>query len=153
MKQATVIGCVAALGLFCSLPVPAQDAGLWRAASKTAESVTGDIALSDAKISFNLSTFDIVRARDLEPGEVSSVFDTDSNSGKKGHLYGLNIAATKKFLHRNTLCGSEDTHWMVSYVDGKALQLAFFSGAKAPVFTPDAIANSTSLCGTYTYVR
>ena len=94
-----------------------------------------------------------VRARDLEPSEVSAVFDTDSAAGKKGHLYGLNIPAGKKFLHKNTLCGGEDTHWMAAYADGRSLRIAFFSGAKAPLFTLDAISNSTSLCGTFSYTR
>jgi len=51
------------------------------------------------------------------------------------------------------LCGTEDAQWMVTFVEGRSLQLAFFSGAKAPVFTLDAISNSTNLCGTYTYAR
>src|ERR1700744_2425803 len=100
MKQETSV-CVAGLLLFCCLSVGAQEAGLWRAASKTAQSVTGDVAISDTRISIDFSTFDIVRARDLEPAEVSSVFDTDSGASKKGHLFGLNIAASKKFMHKN----------------------------------------------------
>jgi hypothetical protein len=51
------------------------------------------------------------------------------------------------------LCGGEDTQWMVTYVAGPSLHLAFFSGQKAPVLAPDAIANSTDLCGTFSYVR
>jgi hypothetical protein len=42
---------------------------------------------------------------------------------------------------------------MATYVEGRSLKLAFFSGQKAPVFTLDAISNSTDLCGTYNYVR
>jgi hypothetical protein len=42
---------------------------------------------------------------------------------------------------------------MAAYVAGRTLHLAFFSGQKMPVFTPDAIANSTDLCGTFSYVR
>jgi hypothetical protein len=152
MRRETSFCIVAGLLLACCASVTAQDLGFWRAASKTAQSVTGDVAISEAKISINFSNFDIVRARDLEPAEVSSVFDTDSSASKKGRLYGLSIPASKKFMHKNTLCGSEDTRWMVTYVDGNSLQLAFFSGEKAPVFTPDAISNSTNLCGTYSYV-
>ena len=131
----------------------AQEFGYWRAESKTAHSVTGDVGISDARLTINFYGFNIVRARDLEPVEVSSVFDTDSAGSIKGRLYGLSIPAAKKFLHKNTLCGSEDTRWMVTYAEGNALQLAFFSGEKPPVFNVDAIANSTSLCGTYSYIR
>lgn len=147
-------GCVSvALVLAGWISASAQELGYWRAASKTAHSITGDVAISAVKLMINFYSFDIVRARDLQPAELSSVFDTDSNGSQKGHLYGLNISAAKKFLHKNTLCGSEDTHWMVAFADGNSLQLAFFSGEKAPVFTVDAISNSTSLCGTYSYIR
>ncbi len=131
----------------------AQELGYWRASSSTAQSVTGDVGFSDAKIAINFSNFDIVLAADLEPGQVSSVFDADSNASTKGHLYKLDIPASKKFMHKNTLCGGEDTQWLVTYVEGRTLHLAFFSGQKAPVFTLDAISNSTALCGTYTYTR
>jgi hypothetical protein len=153
MKRERFFCIAAGLLLACCVSVRAQDLGIWRAASKTAQSVTGDVGISDAQISINFYSFAIVRARDLEPAEVSSVFDTDSSASKKGHLYGVSIPAAKKFLHKNTLCGNEDVRWMVTYVDGNSLQLAFFSGAKAPVFTPDAISNSTNFCGTYSYVR
>jgi len=153
MKRERLFCIAAGLLLACCMSVTAQDLGYWRAASKTARSITGDVSISDSQLSINFSIFQIVRARDLEPAEVSSVFDTDSAASKKGHLYGVSIPAGKKFLHKNTLCGSDDARWMVTYVDGNSLQVAFFSGEKAPVFTPDAISNSTNLCGTYTYVR
>lgn len=142
-----------ALMLIGALSATAQEMGYWRAESKTAKSITGDVAISPAILTINFYGFNIVRARDLGPAEVSSIFDADSNGNEKARLYGLNIPATKKFLHKNTLCGSDDTRWMVAYADGNSLQLAFFSGEKPPVFTVDAISNSTSLCGTYSYVR
>jgi hypothetical protein len=153
MKRQTLFCAIAALLLACHVPLRAQELGYWRAASSTAKSVTGDVAFSDAKMLINFFNFSIVRARDLEPAEVSSVFDADSNSGAKGHLYKVNIPATRKFLHKNTLCGTEDTQWIVVYVEGTSLNLAFFSGQKPPTFTLDAISNSTNLCGTYTYTR
>ena len=140
------------LVLACCASVTAQELGYWRAAGP-AQSVTGDVGFSDAKISINFSNFSIVRARDLEPAEVSSVFDADSNSNVKGHLYKLSIPASRKFMHKSTLCGAEDTQWVAAYVEGNSLHLAFFSGQKAPVFTLDAISNSSNLCGSYTYVR
>ena len=153
MKQARTFCTAVGLLVACCLPVPAQELGFWRAANSTAQSVTGDLLISDAKISINFANFDIVRARDLSSGEISSVFDADSNANNVGHLYRVNIPASKKFMHKSTLCGSEDTEWMATYVEGRSLHLAFFSGSKAPVFTVDAISNSTNLCGTYSYTR
>ena|SRR5665213_282561 len=144
---------VVGLLLAFSLPGMAQELGIWRAVSKSARSTTGDVGFSDLKISINYVTFAIVRARDLAPGEVSSVFDADSNASAKGHLYKLDIPASKRFLRRNSLCGSEDTEWMATFVEGRFLHVAFFSGQKPPVFTVDAISNSTDLCGIYTYGR
>jgi hypothetical protein len=137
----------------CSLTAGAQEKGIWRAASSTAQSITGDVALSEDKLSINFSGFTIAQIRALEPGELSSVFEADGGAGGSGNLYRLSIPGDKKFLHKNTLCGSEDTQWMATYVAGHSLHLAFFSGQKMPVFTRDAIANTTDLCGSFSYVR
>jgi hypothetical protein len=153
MKQGRLFRTLVGLALTGCVLAPAQESGYWQAASASAQSTTGDVALSDAKIAINFSNFAIVRASDLAPAQASSVFDVDSNSSGKGHLYRLNIPAAKKFMHKNTLCGAEDTQWMAAYVDGRTLHLAFFSGQKVPVFTLDAISNSSALCGTYMYVR
>lgn len=42
---------------------------------------------------------------------------------------------------------------MAAYVEGRTLKVAFFSDAKPPVFTLEALANSPNLCGTFTYTR
>jgi hypothetical protein len=139
--------------LACSLTGAAQEKGIWRAASSTAQSITGDVALSEDKLSINFSGFTIAQIRALEPGELSAVFEAGGVAGGSGNLYRLNIPGDKRFLHKNTLCGSEETQWMATYVAGHSLHLAFFSGQKMPVFTPDAIANTTDLCGTFSYVR
>lgn len=154
MKQGRSFRAIAGLLLAGCISATAQESGYWRAASSEAKSTTGDVAFSDAKISIYFSNFDIVRASDLESAQVSSVFDVDSNNtANKGHLYKVNIPGAKKFLHKNTLCGGEDTQWIAAYVEGRTLYLAFFSGQKAPVFTLDAISNSSALCGRYTYER
>lgn len=153
MKILPLLSSVASLALLCSLSCAAQDKGYWRAASNTATSITGDIALSDAKVTINFTAFPIVQARTLAAAEVASAFDADVNSGGTGTLYHLTVPAAKRFLHHNTLCGSEDTQWMATYVSGRTLQVAFFSGTGAPVFTFDALQHSTDLCGTYTFAR
>lgn len=153
MKRVSLLSSVAAL-LLCTLATHAEEErGYWRAASNSARTVTGDVTLADEKLTINFSTTTISKARSLEPSEISAVFDTDSNVPGSASLYRLNMPAQKKFLHKNSLCGAEDTHWMVAYAVGNTLQLAFFSGDKPPVFTFDAIANSTDKCGTFSYVR
>lgn len=137
----------------CSLAAAAQDRGYWRAASSNAAAITGDIALSDSKVTINFAAFSFVQVRRLTPAESAAVFDADVNSGIEGALYRLRVPADKKFLHKNTLCGDEITTWMATYVSGKSLQLAFFSGDSEPVFKFGAVQNSAALCGTYTYVR
>jgi len=153
MKFARLVCVFLGLILACCALGSAQEQGVWRASSSSARSVTGDVSLGDAQLLVNFYNFPIVRARDLEPGELSAVFDVDSNSRVKGHLYRLNVPAAKKFLHKSTLCGAEDTHWMAAYAEGNTLHLAFFSSEKVPTFTIDAISNSSSMCGTYDYVR
>jgi hypothetical protein len=131
----------------------AQDKGYWRASSSTAASITGDISISDAKVMINFSGFPLAPIRKLEPAELGAVFDADVNGAGSGNLYRLNIPGSKRFLRHNTLCGTEDVQWMATYVENKTLQMALFSGSSTPVFQFDALHNSSSLCGTFTYAR
>jgi len=137
----------------CSLACTAQDKGYWRAASSTANSITGDISIADSKITIDFYVFPLVQARTLTPAEVAAAFDADVNAGFTGSLYHVTVPASRRLLRKNTLCGTEDTQWMATYVSGHTLQIAFFSGQQPPVFTLDALRNSTDLCGTYTYAR
>ncbi len=134
-------------------PLVAQEQGLWRASNSTAKSITGDIALSDEKLNINFVTFTMVKVRSLEKAELGATFDADTNAPAAGSLFRLNIPAARKFLHKNSLCGAEDTAWMATYVTGRSLRIAFFSGEKPPVFTLSAISNSTDLCGVFEYIR
>ena len=136
-----------------TLAAAQQVRGTWRATSKTAQSITGDVAISLEKIQIGFTIFPISQIRALSPAEVKAAFDLDADPTGNGHLYKINIPATTKFLRKNSLCGGEVTEWMVAYIDGRTLQLAFFSGAKPPTFTPDAIATTTDLCGTYGYSK
>jgi len=153
MNQKRLFCAVVGSVLACCLSAVAQEKGNWRASSKTAQSVTGDVALSEEKLWINFAGFVIAQIRPLEPAEVGAAFNADASAGVSGNLYRLNVPGTKKFLHKNTLCGSEDTQWMATYVTGKTLEIAFFSGEKMPVFTLDAMENSTDLCGKFSYVR
>jgi hypothetical protein len=153
MMLKKMICAVAAFLLACGVPVVAQEKGLWRAESSTAQSITGDVAFGGEKMSINFTTFVVAQIRSLDPGEVSAVFDADSTAGGTGNLFRLDIPATKKFMHKNTLCGTEDVQWMATYVAARSLKIAFFSGPKMPVLALNEIANSTDLCGTFSFVR
>lgn len=144
---------MAAVVMSCGLLAGAQELGPWRAANTPAQSITGDVAFSASALAINFSSFPIARIRDLQASEVSSVFDADSNSGVHGSLYRLKVPGSMKFQHHNSLCGSEDTQWVAAFVTGRELHLAFFSGPKMPVFTVEAISNTTELCGTFVYSR
>src|ERR1700737_2417828 len=93
--------------LLCCFTLAAQESGNWRAVSNTARSITGDVALADEKISINFTVFPIARIRGLEKPEISAVFNLESIADASGSLYRLNIPASKKFLHHNSLCGAK----------------------------------------------
>jgi hypothetical protein len=153
MKQSKLVSVMFAFCLSCSMVVMAQEKGNWRAAGSTARSITGDVTISNEKIAINFATFPVSQIRALQPAEIKAAFDLDGNPTGTGSLYKLNIPATQKFLKKNSLCGAEDTQWMVTYLAGRDLQIAFFSASQVPLFTPEAIATTTNLCGIYTYVK
>ena len=144
---------LATCGMMASVAGVAQEKGTWRPQSTTAKAITGPVVFSDERLSINFSTFAIAQIRDLKPEETAAAFSGAGDVGGRGELYRLSIPAAKVFLHKNTLCGGEDTQWMATYVTGKNLQVAFFSGAQMPVVTAEAMANTTALCGTFSYMR
>jgi hypothetical protein len=144
---------VVGLGLSCTVAGVAQEQGYWRAKSSTAKSVTGDVGLSGEKISINFATYWIAQIRTLTPAELGGAFGADVNAAGSGNLYRLSIPGDKKFLHKSTLCASADTQWMATYVNGRELQVAFFSGSKPPAMTVEEMTNATDLCGVFSYVR
>ena len=153
MKLTVPLTIFFALVLTNARPAPAQEHGNWRAASKTAQSVTGDLAFGNEKLTINFASFAVAEIRPLKPAEIAAAFDGADGTAGLGHLYRLSIPADRRFLHKNTLCGSEETQWMATYVSGKALQIAFFSNAAPPLFTTEALNNNSNLCGTYSYTH
>jgi hypothetical protein len=151
MNRYILLGLALLLG--STIPGAAQDKGYWRASSQTATSITGDLVIGDSKITMIFLSWPLAPIRALKPVEISAVFDADSNVAQAGNLYRLNIAAGQKFLHKNTLCGTEQTQWMATYIEGRNLHVAFFSGSNMPVFTFEAVRNSTDLCGSFLYSR
>jgi hypothetical protein len=134
-------------------PASAQDQGYWNAASTEAVSITNGITIGKNKVTIDLLTFPLAPIRTLKPVEVSSVFDADVNAGISGMLYRLKVPAGQRFEHKNTLCGSEETQWMATYVTGRTLQVAFFSGDDMPVFTFEAMQAAPTRCGVFRYGR
>ncbi len=152
-RQIAVAAMLIGLSACCCLTATAQGRGNWRAASSNAKSITGDVFFSEDRISINFLTFPIANIRHLEGPEMSALFDADSNAKVTADLYRLNVPGATKFLRRNTLCGNDDVTWMATFVSGRSLQLAFFSGEKPPTLTLEALANSTERCGTFSYVN
>ncbi len=153
MKRQKLLSAIAGLSLLFSTLAVAQETGYWRAASKTAKSITGDIGLTNEKISINFASYWIAQIRTLTPAELSAAFGADATAPGAGNLYRLSIPSDKKLLHKNTLCGGEDTQWLATYTTGRTLQLAFFSTSKMPVFTPEAFTNDSTICGVFEYER
>ncbi len=152
-KKVQTLVLLSALMLVCVLALNAQEQGYWRAASTNARSITGDITISETSIAINFTSFTIAPIRHMQTPEVAAVFDADVNSGVKGMLYRLSVPSERRFAHRNTLCGTESVQWMATFVSGRNLQVALFSGLDEPVFTFDALNNSSTRCATFTYSR
>ena len=138
--------------LASTIAARAQESGPWRASSNNAKSITGDLFFSPLKITINFTNFTIAQIRSLQTQEASALFNPDNPTGG-GNLFRVDIPADKHFLHKNTLCGSEDTQWIVTYAQGRDLQVAFFSGGTPPVLTVDAVNNAPNLCGVFSYIR
>ena len=152
MKMRWLGGIVLGLGLMGSV-CGAQEQGSWRAVSSTSRSITGDVAFSGEKIYINFERYTIAEIRALTPAESVVLFGDENGGTGQGKLFRVSIPADKKFLKKNTLCGTDETQWIATFVAGKTLQLVFFSGSAIPVLTADGVANSGTLCGTYSYAR
>jgi hypothetical protein len=153
MKPGTKLSLYLLLGLGTALQGRAQERGNWRPANKTAQSITGEVAFGNDKLTINFLSFIMAEIRPLTQAEIPAVFDGADASSGAGHLYRLSIPADKRFLRKNTLCGSEETQWMATFVSGKELNIVFFSNATPPVFTVEAMNNNGNVCGSYAYGR
>lgn len=152
MRKTILAGIATGLLWTCALSCSAQDKGYWRAASSNAHAITGDISISDFKLSINYTLFTIAQIRQIKPDEATAAFGGE-HPGGTGYLYRMNVPAEKRFLHKNTLCGSDETQWMATYAAGNNLQIALFSGDKEPVLSSAALADSSNLCGLFSYNR
>ncbi len=153
MTRRVVRSAVGGLLLAGALVCGAQEKGYWRAASSNANAITGDLSLAETKATIGFVTYPIAEIRKITAEEAAAAFDAEADAGGVGKLYRLRVPAEQKFAHHNTLCGTEETEWMVTYVEGKTLRVAFFSGTTQPALTVDALANSSDVCGIFTYAR
>jgi hypothetical protein len=128
--------------------------GLWHASSKSAKTITGDVVFTDLKFTLDFFSYPLANIRPLTSPEIAAAFDADAASNTStGTLYRLSIPSSKTFLRGHPLCSGEETQWIVTHLSGKSLEILFFSGPAMPVLTPDALTNSPSLCGLFTYSR
>jgi hypothetical protein len=149
MKMRVLMAGMAALSVAGA--VYAQERGYWNAASSTAKSITGDLSFGPDKITINFSTFTLAQIRELKPEEKQALFP-DAGAGA-GNLYRVQIPSDKKFLRKNSLCGGEETDWVVTWVSGKELDVAMFSGGSIPSLTAEGLASGQRMCGTFTYTK
>lgn len=149
----TALALSPALLIAVAVPAQQQEEGLWRASSQTARAITGDVAFAPNRLTMNFLAFPISRIRALGNEEIDAAFSPDPGAQGNGSLFRLNIPSSQKFLHKNTICGSDDATWLATFLSGRTLALKFFSGQKPPDLSPEALANSSDLCGTYIYSR
>ncbi len=128
MKKQLLAGAGMGLLMACALSCAAQDGGYWRAASTNSSAITGDVDIANNKVTIDYFVYPVAPVRRLGPAEVAAAFGADVNAGQNGELYRLFVPAAKRFEHHNTLCGTDDTQWMATYVAGRTLQVAFFPG-------------------------
>jgi hypothetical protein len=152
MRSRSLLVAAFAVVFALTLSATAQEDGPWRAASTNARAITGDVVFSPLKISIDFTTFTIAQIRSLKTEEVLALFNPDSTTGG-GNVFRVEIPADKRFLHHNTLCGSDSTQWVITYAQGRSLQVAFFSGATPPLLTVDALNDAPNLCGIFSYIR
>ena len=126
----------------------------WKATSKTARAITGDISLSDTSLRMHGKTYPTRENVPLNAGELRDaavLFAIPSGAEAQGEFRRIYIATRTRLVQNNTLC-PRDAQWMLTLTTkAKTLEIAFFSGEAKPDITPSALDNSTHLCGTFYY--
>lgn len=126
----------------------------WTAASTTAMSITGDIAITPKGISFARKTFKIRLVREIDKAHLDDAgrIADAGESPPSARLYRILIPRTTILLNKNTMCGPHDAKWVLAVYGNRALSLAFFSGGTEPNLDYQSVAVSHDLCGTYSYI-
>ncbi|AWN49732.1 hypothetical protein DK419_28180 [Methylobacterium terrae] len=132
-----------AVAMLASIPALAgPGVERWSALSRTAMAITGDIALSPARLVAAGRTFPLSVSAD------APAFGTPSGP-VPARILKVTKPADPRLLHGNTLCG-KPVRWLVAYRRdaGRSLTLAAFSGEAFP-----AGESGPDLCGTFSYFR
>ena len=77
MDKGIVVVAVLALVMACPGVGRAQDKGYWRAASTQANKITGDIVISDGRLTINFTGYTLALIHKLSPAEMGAAFDAD----------------------------------------------------------------------------
>ena len=153
MMVAAAAGMILVGVVFGAAQATSPDIGHWSAKTDRTRDMTGDLTITPGMLTIYQSKFPLARVRKLTPAETGAVFDADTNARIGGDLYRLHVPPGVYYTGGDLLCGREVIRWMATYVSGRTLQVAFFSGDDAPVFTFDAVSNSTAMCGMYIFSR
>ncbi len=115
----------------------------WAAASKSARSVTGDIALDRDTL-----TFADGQSIKLKPYEMARNGDwAESGDQVAGDVFKIEPPSSPKLQRGKPLCPELATYVVLWTFGEGELTLNFYAGAAAPIGIPDADA----LCATYSY--
>jgi len=126
-------------------------------------SITGDIKSTPTTLTIAGHKLELRLVRQLnhdDTANAAALLDTKITPNLIGVLYQTHLSAGTKLQGNNTLCGKNDTTWIVILLSQSNaprstadLYLANFSGSGEPDLRPSAIATSTHLCGTYWYEK
>ncbi|MDO9417504.1 hypothetical protein [Pararhizobium sp.] len=128
------------LALVAAFSIPAAaSADDYTAFSKTAMSITGDIAFDDYSIVF--ANGEELRFSAL----VADHFTVDGES-VPASVYSVENPGDPELENGNTLCGGGDVTYIASYSAGDGMtEIAVFTGDEAP-------SSSASMCASYIYM-
>ncbi|WP_246617630.1 hypothetical protein [Rhizobium populisoli] len=129
---------LAALALTASPAAAQEESDHYAAVSNTAMSITGDIWLDDAGITFENDEY--LEFSDL----VADKFRVDGRM-VPGSVYRIAEPADPVLLNGNKLCGSGKVTYLANWASSKGMSaIAVFTGKAAPK-------SSAEMCASYTY--
>ena len=128
---------------------------LWIAASRTAVSITGNVALASNSMTISHKSFPLALVRDIDSQHLADAGRiVDVSQPSNGRLYRTLISRRSRFINGNTVCGPDaDAKWILAVFTDRQMSLAFFSGSNEPDLGYTAGEVGDRLCGTYAYMR
>jgi hypothetical protein len=130
------------LSLLIASPAHADFSGRWKATSRTASAITGDIRISGQTLIFGNGKRLKLAAVEDRLARMTPLPEQQLNA-----IFALVPPSDPKLLHGNTLCGKKVTYIALSLQSENSLGLAAFTGQRPPrEFNDDA-------CAVYFYER